>query len=125
MKMKELIYKELTEKIIRAAFKVHNILGSGYLETIYQNAMIIELQNSGLSCATEKTVEIFYCGNKIGGHRLDLVIDNKVIVELKAVSDLHPTYKAQIISYLKATGLKVALLINFGKEKVEYKRFVL
>ncbi len=121
----ELIHKELTEKIIKAAYKVHNTLGPGYLESIYQNALIIELQNMGFKCDAEKSVKIFYSGHEIGEHRLDLIIEEKVIVELKAVSEFHPVHKAQIISYLKATGLKVALLLNFGKEKVEFKRFIL
>jgi GxxExxY protein len=121
-KEKEYIHKELTEKILSAAFKVHNTLGPGYLESIYQNAMVIEVRSFGLKCDTEKLVEIFYNNVK---HRLDLVIDDKVIVELKAVSEFHPVHKAQIISYLKATRLKIALLLNFGTEKVEYKRFIL
>jgi GxxExxY protein len=124
-KEKEYIHKELTEKILSAAFKVHNTLGPGYLESIYQNAMVIELRSFGLKCDTEKLVEIFYNNVKVGEHRLDLVIDDKVIVELKAVSEFHPVHKAQIISYLKATRLKIALLLNFGTEKVEYKRFIL
>ena len=124
-KEKEYIHKELTEKILSAAFKVHNTLGPGYLESIYQNAMVIELRSFGLKCDIEKLVEIFYNNDKVGEHRLDLVIDDKVIVELKAVSEFHPVHKAQIISYLKATRLKIALLLNFGTEKVEYKRFIL
>jgi len=124
-KEKEYIHKELTEKILSAAFKVHNTLGPGYLESIYQNAMVIELRSFGLKCDTEKLVEIFYNNDKVGEYRLDLVIDDKVIVELKAVSEFHPVHKAQIISYLKATRLKIALLLNFGTEKVEYKRFIL
>jgi len=124
-KEKEYVHKELTEKILSAAFKVHNTLGPGYLESIYQNAMVVELRSFSLKCDTEKTVEIFYNNEKVGEHRLDLVINDKVIVELKAVSEFHPVHKAQIISYLKATRLKIALLLNFGTEKVEYKRFIL
>ena len=120
----ELIHKELTEKIIQSAYKVHNTLGAGYLEAICHNALIVELQNIGLKSNTEKTVEIYYSGHKVGEHRLDLIVEDKVIVELKAVSEFHPVHKAQIISYLKATGLKVAMLLNFGKEKVKYERFV-
>lgn len=121
----ELIYKELTGKIIQAFYEIHNILGVGYLESIYQNALIVELEEKGLRGETERVVEIFYRNKKVGEHRLDLVIEGKVIVELKAVAEFHPAHQAQVISYLKATGLKVALLVNFGKDKVEYKRLVL
>jgi len=124
-KFSKLLYKDLTEKIIKAAYKVHNILGTGYLEVIYQNATLIELKNQALNCDTEKLVEIFYQNQKIGEHRLDLVVENKVILELKSVNEFHPFHQAQVISYLKATGMKVALLINFGKDKIEYKRYVL
>lgn len=121
----ELIYKELTGKIIQAFYEIHNILGVGYLESIYQNALIVELEEKGLRGETERVVEIFYRNKKVGEHRLDLVIEGKVIVELKAVAEFHPAHQAQVISYLKVTGLKVALLVNFGKDKVEYKRLVL
>ena len=119
-----LIHKELTGKIIKASYQVHNILGPGYIESIYRNALLVELKNQGLKCDTEKEVQIYYMNVKVGTHRLDLVVENQVIIELKAVSEFHPAHQAQVISYLKATGLKVALLLNFGKEKVEYKRFV-
>lgn len=121
----ELIYKELTERIIQAFYEIHNALGPGYLESIYQNALKIELEEMNIMCKTERIVEIFYRDKKVGEHRLDLVVEDKVIVELKAASEFHPAHQAQIISYLKATGLKVGLLVNFGKDKVEYKRLVL
>ena len=121
----KLLYKELTGKIIQAFYEVHHVLGPGYLESIYQNALIIELKAMGLRCETEKVVEIFYRNKKVGEHRLDLVIDDKVIVELKAVAEFHPAHQAQVISYLKATGSKIALLVNFGKDKVDYKRIIL
>jgi len=124
-KSSKLLYKDLTEKIIKAAYKIHNVLGTGYLEVIYQNAMLIELKSQGFDCDIEKLVEIFYQNQKIGEHRLDLVVNNKVIVELKSVNEFHSFHQAQVISYLKATGMRVALLINFGKEKIEYKRFIL
>ena len=121
----ELLHKELTEKIIQGFYQVHNRLGAGYLESIYQNALSIELEEMGLRYETERVVKIFYRNRKVGEHRLDLVIGDKVIVELKAATEFHPAHQAQVISYLKATGLKVALLVNFGKDRVEYKRMVL
>jgi GxxExxY protein len=107
-----LYHKDLTKTIIKCFFDVHNILGPGYLESIYQNALKIELKRKGLDYETERTVEIFFRNEKVGEHRLDLVVENKVIIELKAVAEFHPAHEAQVLSYLKATGLKVALLVN-------------
>ncbi len=121
----KLIDRELTGKIIQGFHEVHRILGPGYLESIYKNALVIDLQKKNIKCETERLVEIYYCEKKVGEHRLDLLVEDKVIVELKAVKEFHPTHTAQIISYLKATGLKIALLVNFGKDKIEYKRFIL
>lgn len=125
MKGIKLIHKELTGKIVRALHEVHDTLGPGYLESIYQNALVTELEEMGLKCEKERIVEIFYHNKKVGEHRIDLTIEDKVIVELKAIAEFHPVHQAQVISYLKATGLEVALLVNFGKNKVDYKRLVL
>lgn len=127
MKPKEikLVHKELTGKIIQAFNEVHYALGPGYLESIYKNALVIEFEDMGLKCEKERIVEIFYRNKKVGEHRLDLVLEDKVLVELKAVAEFHPVHQAQVISYLKSTGLKIALLANFGKDKVDYKRLIL
>ena len=93
----ELLYKDLTEKIIQAFYNVHNALGPGYLESIYHNALKIELENNGLGYKTEKLVEIFYREIKVGEHCLDLVVEDKVIIELKAVAEFHPAQQAQVI----------------------------
>lgn len=104
----------LTEKIIGAAIEVHRVLGPGLLESIYEEALCIELQLRGLAIQRQVEVDVYYKGTAIKGQRLDLVVDNAVIIELKSVSKLPEVAVAQVTSYLKATGFKCALLINFG-----------
>lgn len=121
----ELILKDLTSEIIGAAMEVHSTLGPGFLESVYQNALFTELSKSrNLKVQTQKNVSIEYKGEVVGNHVMDLIVENKVIVELKAVDVLHPIHEAQLISYLTATNLTVGLLINFGSEKLVFRRFV-
>jgi len=103
---------------------VHNILGPGFAEQIYQRALAIELKKKGLRFATEAEIVITYERQPIGRHRLDFLIEDKVIVELKTVEDLGKAHYAQVRSYLRATGLDVALLVNFSKERADYHRVV-
>jgi len=120
----KVVYKELSFKIIEACFEVHNILGPGYSEKIYEEAVSKELRNRGIGYERQKLVEVYYKGEKIGEYRLDLVLENKIILELKAVSELSNIFEAQLLSYLKAAGMKLGILINFGSRKVEYRRIV-
>ncbi len=120
----ELKLKELTGKIIECAIIVHKKLGPGFLESIYQSALPIELEKQGLKVETQKEIRIFYDGKEVGSHRLDLIINEEVIVELKAVKEFNDSHLAQLRSYLKATGLKVGLLLNFAKATLEIKRVV-
>ena len=120
----ELELKELTGKIIAASIEVHKKLGPGFLESIYQAALPIELKNRGLTVEEQKSIRIIYDGKEIGLHRLDLVIEGQVIVEIKAVSAFDDSHMAQVLSYLKATKLKVGLLINFAKGTLKIKRIV-
>jgi GxxExxY protein len=105
----------LTEKIIGAAIEVHRVLGSGLLESIYEEALCVELELRGLAFQRQTELDVHYKGHIIKGQRLDLVVEGQVIVELKSVVKLPEVATAQAMSYLKATGLKRALLINFGK----------
>jgi GxxExxY protein len=105
---------DLTEKIIGAAIEVHRILGHGLLESIYEEALCIELQLRGLCVGQQVELDVHYKGHIIKGLRVDLLVATEVIVELKSVSRLPEVAQAQVLSYLKATGLKRALLINFG-----------
>ena len=117
-------HADLTGKIIACAIEVHKKLGPGFIESLYQNALPIELKKQGLKSESQKEIKVYYDGIEIGTHRLDLIIDKKVIVELKAVIDFNDSHAAQLRSYLKATGIKVGLLINFGKSTLAVKRVV-
>jgi GxxExxY protein len=117
-------HEELTAKIIECAFKVHNTLGFGFLESVYQNALAIELAKAGLLAEKERKIKVHYDGQVIGDFVADIVVEDKVILELKSVKEFHPAHEAQLINYLKATNLEVGLLINFG-EKAEIKRKIL
>jgi GxxExxY protein len=117
-------FELLSSKIIGAAIIVHKELGPGFLEQIYEEALKIELQKIGLSYEGQKEIKIKYRKNEIGSHRLDLLVENAIVVELKAVQELADIHFAQIRSYLKATGLKVGLLLNFAKPTLEIKRVV-
>jgi GxxExxY protein len=112
----------LTEVIIQCIINVHKALGPGFLENVYQRALVIELRSTNLAVEVEKEVLIFYRGQEVGRHRLDLVVENSVILELKTVEDLSKAHYAQVRSYLKATGLSIALLVNFSKEKSDFRR---
>ena len=119
---KTFLHAEITEKILKAAFEVSKELGSGFLESVYKNAMVIALRAKGLKVETEKNITVSFRGQQVGQFYADLYVEGKVIVELKAVFALAPEHSAQTINYLKATGIEVGLLINFGRPKIEYKR---
>ena len=116
-------YSDLTGLIIGGAMKVHREVGPGFPEIIYLRCMLLELKKRGLICETELERDIFYDGVKVGSRRLDLLVNSKVIVELKAVSELEKLYFNQVINYLKVFNLEVGLLINFGSLSLQYKRF--
>jgi GxxExxY protein len=117
-------FEELSKKIIGAAIEVHRELGPGFLENIYEEALKLELSEHRLHYDSQKEIKIMYLGVEIGTHRLDLLVENKIIVELKAVKEFADIHFAQLRSYLKATGLKVGLLLNFAKPSLEIKRVV-
>jgi GxxExxY protein len=117
-------FENLSRKIIGAAIEVQSALGPGFLETIYEEAFKLELTEHGLNYECQKEIKIEYLGVQIGTHRLDLVVENQVIVELKAVKELTEIHFAQLLSYLKASGIKVGLLLNFAKPRLEIRRVV-
>jgi GxxExxY protein len=100
-------HKELTAKIIDCAYKVHKKLGFGFLESVYQNALMIELTKAGLQAEKEKKIQVNYDGKVVGDFVADIVVEDKVIIELKSVKQIHPAHEAQLINYLKATGMEV------------------
>jgi GxxExxY protein len=115
----------LTEKIIEACYRVHTELGAGFVERIYMNALIIALKERNLQFLTEKEFTVKYEGKSVGKFRADLVVENTVIVELKAVEGKMPKiFESQIISYLKASDIKVGLLVNFGNRSCEVRRLM-
>ena len=117
-------HRELTATIIDCAYKVHRKLGLGFLESVYQNALMIELSKADLQAEREKKILVNYDGQVIGDFIADIVVEEKVILELKAVKQIHPVHETQLVNYLKATNIEVGLIINFG-EQVEIKRKVL
>ena len=118
-----MLHSEITDKIISAFYKVYNTLGFGFLEKVYENALALELRNAGCSVVQQQKIAVLYSGVVVGDYYADLVVDNLVIVELKASDSLCKEHEAQLLNYLKATSIEVGLLLNFGK-KPEFKRKV-
>ena len=115
-------YSAITEKIIGCAMKVHNTLGNGFQEVIYQRAMAIELGRAGVEFAREVERQIYYDGQEIGTRRVDFLVEGKILVELKALTQLEEVHLAQALNYLEAFDLEIGLLVNFGTKKLEFKR---
>ena len=116
--------QELTQKILEGAFAVHNALGCGFLEKVLSNALWVELHNMEIACVREVPFKVIYRGTVVGDYCADLVVDRRVLVELKACAGLDPVHEAQILNYLKVSGIHVGLLMNFGRPRLEYRRFV-
>ncbi|WP_320111394.1 GxxExxY protein [Draconibacterium orientale] len=116
-------YSDLTEAIIKCFYKVYNELGYGFLEKVYHNALLIELQNEELKVESQKPIKVSYQGDVVGEYYADIIVEDVVILELKATETVTEAHEFQLINYLKATGLEVGLLLNFGK-KPQVKRKV-
>jgi len=121
----ELLYKQLSFDVIGAAMEVHRVMGPGFLEEVYQKALERELALRQIPFVAQQHIEVEYKGMSIADYYLDIVVDGKIVLELKAVSQLLPVHQSQLISYLKASGLKLGLLINFGEESLRHKRIAL
>ena len=117
-------HKEVTEKIIGAAFEVHRELGPGFLEKVYETALVQELESRGVRARSQAEMAVHYKGQSVGVYYSDILADGKVICEIKAVDSLASVYEAQLLHYLKATGIKVGLLLNFGSKRLQVKRMV-
>ena len=115
---------ELSEKIIGAAFEVSNILGVGFLEKVYENALNIELELRGVQAQQQAPLKVYYKDELVGDYFADILVENEIIIELKTVKEFDDIHIAQCLNYLKITGLKLCLLINFSKPRVEIKRIV-
>ena len=116
---------ELTYKINGAIFEVNRVLGSGFLEKVYEKALMVELKLRGLGAKSQVPVSVDYKGENVGEYFADIVVENQIILELKSVYSLQNIHEAQLLNYLKATGYKVGLLVNFTHPKAEIKRFVM
>lgn len=123
----DLLYKEITEKVIGASFDVHSFLGNGFQEVIYQRALAYEMSQRNLEFAREIEQHIFYkdLQEPIGTRRADFVVEGKVLVEIKAIKELEDVHMAQALNYLKAYKLEIGLLINFGSKSLTFKRLIL
>ncbi|MFA5263716.1 MAG: GxxExxY protein [Opitutaceae bacterium] len=116
-------YEELTGKILAVAFEVSNELGAGFLESIYENALMHCLLEDGFAAENQKPLEVWFRKKLVGEFYADIVVNNDVILELKAVKKLAPEHEAQLLNYLKATGKPVGILLNFGQSRLEYRRY--
>jgi GxxExxY protein len=124
-KSENFIYKELTYKIIGCAMEVHKSLGVGFLESVYEAALLIEFKKSNLPFESQVEFPVIYRNERIKSFICDLVVDKKVIIELKAIKQITALERAQILNYLKVTNLRIGLLINFGSNSLQYERIIL
>ena len=114
--------EDLIKQAVQCAYNVRMKLSAGFLESVYKNALLIELEENGLSAETEVPINVYYNNVIVGEFRADIVVENAVVIELKATQHLTPIHEAQLVNYLTATGIEHGLLINFGSEKIEIKR---
>lgn len=116
-------HRKLTKQIIKEFYNVYNELGTGFLESVYENALTIALQEADLNIKTQSPLLVYFRNTLVGNFRADIIVEDKIILELKAVSRLHRAHKSQLINYLKATDIEIGLLLNFGDEP-EFKRMI-
>lgn len=117
-------YSDLTEKIIGCSMKVHSFLGNGFPEVIYQRSLAFELEKSGINFKRELEQDIYYDNIKVGTRIVDFLIEDRVLVELKALGEINENHYSQVLNYLKAYKLEIGLLINFGAKSLQFKRFI-
>ena len=117
----KLLHKDLTDIILKTFYEVYNELGYGFLENVYQNALLIELRNKGLNVVPQKRIKVYYKGYEVGDYFADLIVEEKIILELKAADYIVEQFENQIVNYLRGTDCEVGLLLNFGK-KPEFRR---
>ena len=122
---KDIIYKELSYKIVGLAMEVHSKLGFGFLEKVYENALMILLEKNGIPAQHQAPVRVYFEGKVVGDYYADILVDNKIILELKAIDKIIDVHRAQVLNYLRATGLSLAMILSFGKSSFEYERFVI
>jgi GxxExxY protein len=121
----KIIHKGLSYKIVDLAIEVHNELGCGFLEKVYENALMVLLEREGIPAKQQAPADVYFQGKVVGQYFADILVDNKLILELKTVDTIGNVHRAQVLNYLRATGLKLGLILNFAKPRLEYKRLVL
>ena len=122
---KNIIHKDLSYKIVELALEVHNELGCGFLEKVYENALMILFEREGIPAKQQAPADVYFENKVVGQYFADILVDNKIILELKTVDTMANVHKAQVLNYLRATGIKLGLVLNFAKPRFEYKRLVL
>ncbi|MGI8555208.1 MAG: GxxExxY protein [Pyrinomonadaceae bacterium] len=121
----KILYRELSYKIVGLAMQVHTELGYGFLEKVYENALLISLKENSIKAEQQFPIKVYFHRQIVGEYVADILVENILILELKAQDRIIETHKAQTLNYLKATNLKLAILLNFGKQKLEYERLIL
>ncbi len=120
----KILYKDLSYKIVGMAMEVHSKLGYGFLEKVYENAMMVLLRRDEIPARQQAPITVYFDRQVVGDYYADILVEGKIILELKSVEMIINAHRAQVLNYLKATGLQLAILLNFGKDKLEYERFV-
>ena len=120
----DMLYKELTERIIGCAYEVYNKMGFGFLESVYEKCLLIELRRAAIKAESQRAIRVAYKGELVGDFVADIIVEDTIIIELKSVRHLIKAHEMQLVNYLVATGKPVGLLLNFGEQKVEVKRKV-
>jgi GxxExxY protein len=116
---------DLSERILGAAFRVHNALGVGFLEKVYENALAHELRKERIRLEQQKPIKVKYDGTVVGDYQADLIVDGRILIVCKAVSQLDPVHEAQVLNYLRSTEIHVGLLLNFGRARLQVRRLIL
>jgi GxxExxY protein len=122
---REILHKDLSYKIVGLAMQIHSELGFGFLEKVYENSMMVLFRRENIMAKQQAPISVSFEGEIVGDYYADILIEDKIILELKAIEKITDAHKAQALNYLKATGLKLAIIINFGKQRLEYERIVL
>jgi GxxExxY protein len=122
---RKLVHEELTYKLIGLSMQVHTALGYGFLEKVYENALMVMLRNNGIQAEQQAPIPVLFEGEKVGDYYADILVENKVVLELKAADGIAGHHRAQLLNYFKATGFRVGVIFNFGGRKLEHERFVL
>ena len=124
MSTDKIIHRELSYKVVGMAMQVHRKLGYGFLEKVYENALMILLRREAIRARQQFPVRVYFEGEDVGFYRADIVVDGKIVIEVKAAEGLIDAHRAQTLNYLRATDLRLAILLNFGREKLQYQRLV-